>query len=392
MFVLEALVLTFLTTPLVTTLYPLHLRIRASGTTSRFINVAGSEDAVSHGQPREGDDDVCPQKTRFTVVLDKIEHLPGMMALTQLIKPADAHGTKNGIDKTATTSISPDCTWSDPKKKTRNICIDALRLIELSDRTSAVMKSSATDTLLHTDPLLGIFRMFGELHELDISTSLSIVLYNDLASSVADYAMDNASQLILLPWLPPSARTHDLNESLPATPQAAAPSSNPFDTLFGSKIDKSTSTIHSHFVRGVFSQSKTDVALFIDRGHAHGEVGSNHHIFLPFIGGPDDRLALDFVVQLCANPKITATVLRVVKKEINPDLKNPDPAYADDKAVAEAAANIQNHGLTVTSVRRLHSSTRSATHSPFARLLGSLTQCMVMPLPRHAYSQKLRTT
>jgi hypothetical protein len=354
MFVLEAVTLTFITTPLVTALYPPHLRVRTSRTGSAPTNTAGSEGAMSDTKPRERDAGDGPQKTRFTVVLDKIEHLPGMMALTQLIQPSlprDADSTNIGSGQSPTMNAS-----SELKKKSADIFIDALRLIELEDRTSAVMKSSAADTLLQTDPLLGIFRMFGELHDLDIFTSLSIVLYDDLASSVADHAMNNASQLILLPWLPPSAPTHDPNETTAVTPRAVAYTSNPFDALFGSKVDKSASALHSQFVRGVFARSKTDVALFIDRGHAPGEsrtVGSTQHIFLPFIGGPDDRLALDFVVQLCANPKITATVMRLVKKEVASSIDKPEAARSNDTAAEEAAANIRAHGLTVTSVCNL---------------------------------------
>ena len=356
MFVLEAVTLTFLTTPLVTALYPPHLRVRASSTGDTLQDVAGSESATSDSKSRGGDDEGLPQKTRFTVILDKIEHLPGMMALTQLIQPPlpnDTDSTNISSGKTSTTGILAENALPSLKKKTREIFIDALRLIELSDRTSAVMKSSAADTLLHTDPLLAIFRMFGELHDLDISTSLSIVLYDDLAYSVADHAMNNASQLILLPWIPPSAPPHEPNETSAITPRAATYTSNPFDALFGSRMDKSASAIHSHFVRGVFAQAKTDVALFIDRGHAPGEArtaGSAHHIFLPFIGGPDDRLALDFVVQLCAKAKITATVLRVVKKEVDSSFKTPEAAHLDNQAAEEAAANIRDHGLTVTSV------------------------------------------
>jgi hypothetical protein len=341
MFVLEALVLTFLTTPLVTALYPPHMRVRAPGTDDTLTAVAGAEGAISGNGPGDEDKVDRPQKTRFTVVLDKIEHLPGMMALTQLIQPLftkDADSKNIGSSKTVT-------------GKSSEIFIDALRLTELSDRPSAVMKSSVADTLLHTDPILSIFRMFGDLHDLDISTSLSIVPYDDLVHSVVDHAINNASQLILLSWLPPSASANEPNEASAVTPRAIAYTSNPFDALFGSRMDKSASAIHSHFVRGVFSQSTTDVALFIDRGHAPRgarTAGNTQHIFLPFIGGPDDRLALDFVVQLCANPKITATVVRVVKKEVN--LESPEPAHLDAKTAEEAAANIRDHGLTITSV------------------------------------------
>src|ERR1700733_14507592 len=119
MFVLEAVTLTFLTTPLVSALYPPHLRVRVSSAGETLVNVAGTEGAASDTKSREGDNDGLPQKTRFTVVLDKIEHLPGMMALTQLIQPTlpkDVHDIKTGSGKTL-----PD------PKNTPDIFIDALR-------------------------------------------------------------------------------------------------------------------------------------------------------------------------------------------------------------------------------------------------------------------------
>ena len=95
--------------------------------------------------------------------------------------------------------------------KKPEVVVDALRLIELSDRTSAAMKSSAADTLKDTDPLLGIFRVFGELNDLSVSTSLSAVPHDDLPHSVADHAARHASQLVLLPWLPPTAQKQKVN-------------------------------------------------------------------------------------------------------------------------------------------------------------------------------------
>jgi hypothetical protein len=35
--------------------------------------------------------------------------------------------------------------------------------------------------------------------------------------------------------------------------------------------------------------------------------GLDVHVFLLIIGEPDDRLALDFVIQICANPRVRMT-------------------------------------------------------------------------------------
>lgn len=302
MFVLEALTLTFLTTPLVTILYPPERRMRESGHTHRH---QGEENtSINDGAFPQKD---TPWRYRFTAVLDKLEHVPGAMALTQLILP-----TSSG--PSPVTSIVSTTDVSDLKMPT--MVVDAVRLIELSDRTSAVMKSSAADTLIHTDPLLGIFRMFGELNDLPFSTSLSVVPFDDLAYSVADHATQHASQLILLPWLLPMS--HPSAVELDAgneTPKAFKLEQNPFEALFGSaaKADQSSSANHCQFVRNVLAQCKSDVALFIDTGE---RACGSQHIFFPFFGGPDDRLALEFLVQVCLTSRVTATVARYAKRDV----------------------------------------------------------------------------
>lgn len=348
MFVLEALTLTFITTPLVTALYPPERRVIATS--------GGASPKIRDEERRDFDADkkslmneTQPWRYRFTVVLDKIEHMPCMMALTQLVCPPV-------LDFSSLTTVVSMSTASDPaplKHKMPEVSISALRLIELSDRTSAVMKSSTADTLTHTDPLLGIFRMFGELNDLPVSTSLTIVPHDDLAYNVALYAKRNASQLVLLPWLPPCVGTAETNEG--ATPRRDKFDHNPFEAIFSASRDRSTSAIHSQFVRGVFAQSETDVALFVDPGNhlntGAGTAGGSHHIFFPFFGGPDDRLALEFVVQLCANPKINATVLKMEKREIgDTQIERPISAYSESDIKADTNSLAVQHGLTSLSV------------------------------------------
>ena len=197
MFVLEALVLTFMTMPLrVTWLYPLHLHTRIAASGANFANVADDEGRrpASQSSSRNGE-----YRTRYTVVLDKLEHLPGMMALTQLIhtSPASRRRVRESLNGSVHHPLP--------------ISVQALRLIELSDRVSAVMKSSVSDTLLHVDPLLSVFRMFGQLNDVKITPSLSIVKFNDLAYSVAEHAREYDSDMIMILWLPPTHDAYDGN-------------------------------------------------------------------------------------------------------------------------------------------------------------------------------------
>ena len=370
MFVLEALVLTFMTTPLVTWLYPLHLRRRISAV-GVFEHVADDEATENRAEKNtEGD-----LKARFTVVLDKLEHVAGMMALTQLVQPhpVPLSGHKN------TSSTDPSTSLNDASAPPRIITADALRLIELSDRVSAVMKSSISDHLLRTDAVLSIFSMFGHLNGIRVTPSISVVKFDDLAYSVAEHARNHGSDMIFLPWLPP---THDIqigdghhtplsqtptqqHIALPATAGLASPppmkspvSHNPFELLFrssnfksaggtttgthhgGADVSNSVAVTHSQFVRGVFAQATTDVALFVDQTTLDSIVGSGkgieegwQHLFLPFFGGPDDRLALEFVVQTCANPRVKGTVVRMIKTD----------AAAADEGIPSIPAPVHLH-------------------------------------------------
>ncbi|KNZ71657.1 Cytochrome c oxidase polypeptide 5, mitochondrial [Termitomyces sp. J132] len=143
------------------------------------------------------------------------------------------------------------------------------------------MKSSVADSLLCTDPLLAVFKMFGQLNALPITPAITIVPYDDLSYSVIEHAGNHDSDMIMLPWLPPSitpptvthpssavAQDGQLSSPQPVTPKASV-ITNPFDLLFKTSTspttEKPSSTIHSQFVRGVFAQARTDVALFVDR-------------------------------------------------------------------------------------------------------------------------------
>ncbi|KAF8581038.1 hypothetical protein K439DRAFT_1393155 [Ramaria rubella] len=348
MFVLEALFLTFMTTPVVVHLYPPKYRKRA-------MAAGPNLDEFGHRMREKGgntsdlsttDHGYDGWKMRFTVVLDRMEHLSSIMTVAQLFRPftVDSQSHKASTRRSSCGS-SPMPSEASTAEITPTLpIIDALRLIELSDRTSAVMKSNVAESLIHTDPLLNAFRTFSELNDVSVSTSLSVVPFDALAPKVVEHARDNKSHLILVSWLPHTvplthAPSHhnggEPHTHPPATISAGPRATNPFDILFNFGIaEESSSTTHSQFVRGIFAQSNVDVALFIDRGRAGPAHFGKQRIFLPFFGGPDDRLALATVIQLCGNPRTSAKIVRVTKNHspLNIDApKTPELAYTPDK-------------------------------------------------------------
>ena len=243
----------------------------------------------------------------------------------------------------------------------------ALRLIELTDRPSDVMKSSAADVLLQTDPLLAIFRTFSELNGLSMSAALSMVPSDALASSVGEHVRAAGAQLVLVPWIPSAQATPEItaDTSGPSNdaPAVVVADRSPFDALF--RTERATSLVHSHFVRGVFAQAGTNVALLIGRAPL-GSVREESHLFLPFFGGPDDRLALDFVVQLCANPRVRATVVRITKRDVQAELAVPEAAHPGslaskdkDTGMSKLDADVQANLTTVVSARSVRTHSRT---------------------------------
>jgi len=300
MFVFMALLLTFITTPLTLYLYPPRYRDHGGMALER---------APTSGTGATSDEFM---RSKFAVVLDDMEQLPSAMTLTQLLQPHSAglNVAERSLTEKSTQFETSAFSYSRNKY---NISVDVLRLIELTERTSAVLRSQSTDTLTRNDPVLSVFRTFGRLNRFSVSAFLSVINYDEFSTYVANHAREFGSQAVVIPW-PFAPHTTEVS----AGHHLGLPY-NPFDSLFSkaSGIDDAASlVVRSQFVRKVFASSPSDVALFIDRGLSTDSGSTIYpHVFLPFSGGPDDRLALSFVIQLCMNDAISATVVRMHRLE-----------------------------------------------------------------------------
>lgn len=347
MFVLEALLLTMATTPMTLWLYPMKYRARVTVTGQAFSNVEGE---AADKQQITSQSSHKTFMGRFTVVLDKMENLPALMTLTQLLRAPYSHRGRASDDQRASTSSHT----SYYEREESTVVIDALRLIELTDRTSALMRSSITEELIDTDPLINVFRTFGEINDIPVTASLSVLTHDAFSNGVAEHATARASDLIIVSWAP-AFKSHEAQANL----MVSATSTNPFDAFFKSSGENSTSYVHSHFLRKVFSDAEADVALYVDRGRNTAPSGGMgyQHIILPFFGGPDDRLALRFAIQLCANDNVTATIIRITKTDPSmaggPDMPAPVHTTEDGGEAAALAAALRENNLTVQSVRAL---------------------------------------
>ncbi|KAJ6613548.1 hypothetical protein B0H10DRAFT_2191867 [Mycena sp. CBHHK59/15] len=102
----------------------------------------------------------------------------------------------------------------------------------------------------------------------------------------------------------------------------------------------------------------TDVALFVDRGL--GAAGVGQQLFLSFVGGPDDRLALTFLVQLCANPGVVATVVWINKTEAGADNNEMEKEGATSSLIPRGAGGTTH--LTIAAADTVYGPQNTQTH------------------------------
>jgi hypothetical protein len=411
MFVFMAVVLTVITTPLTLWVYParFHQRVRfmsatGGGQQDGKGGGGGGDEHMEDGGGRNVHGEAVPggvrtYTSRILVVLQKMEHLAAIMFLTQLFElPLSNYhtgGTADIGDRRAQAPpvltlptlteerIEKDVDWegsnsdvghapsASPPQATaptstlpETLTIEALRLVELTGRTSSVMQSIETDSLVNTDDLLQLFKQYGSLRGFQVKPRASVAELDGFPQSVSDHAERGEVQLVVLPWTTPasgasgavmdeqaSIGAHHLGGSSggqgmtttgmnPAEMGGNAPTSpNPFDRIFGP--DTNASPFYSVFLRRVMSEARRDTAIFVDRGfHAGDSVvgggdaqmysGGHHHqrLFLPFFGGADDRLALGLVVQMCRQSSVCATVIRfdTTVRPVQGDMPTMPPA------------------------------------------------------------------
>ncbi|KAK4699712.1 hypothetical protein P7C70_g6544, partial [Phenoliferia sp. Uapishka_3] len=328
-FVLEALLLTFTSTPLTLLFYPSHLRQSSLEAASPSTHSIAADDSPTSVVNRT--------RSQITIVLERLENLGAVMIFTKLVaSPPNLSRSENSAAISSPLEKGGSSSSEGPAESEETpLAINVVRLVELTDRTSAVMQASETDDTVRADPLSSLYATFASINGVPIASNrLSVVLRPLYADHIAKQARENASDLIVVPWTLSKVDSEGLVASI-CTPSLRISSfrfrttdvllttiavPNPFETFFDRAVGgKDTNPAYASFVRDVFAESSTDVGIFLDRGTTAPPprtLPGQHHVFLPFFGGADDRAALEFVIQLVKrNAGISATVVQIKRVE-----------------------------------------------------------------------------
>lgn len=361
---------TFATTPVVKSLYPPWYQKKLASWKRGEIDWDGNC-LLPDGDKDQGGGQGKAFKINKMTMLLRLDSLPSLLTFINLLggecegSTPKAHKAK--FDPAEEKSDSSRSLTSNTPAR-RPVEVDGLRIMQLTQRTSTVMTVSEVDEFTDRDPVLNVFRTFGRLNHLAISTGISVAPEDSFAEVLTTRAADRGSELLLVPWSETGAVTD------PQDPQSI------------STENRFTSTVHNQFISKVLALSSCSTAILVDRGFGGVDkaltrttslhslrsphktanlepptapvADPSHHIFFPYFGGDDDKLALRFVLQLCENPNVTATVVHIVFRK-DARINVPEISIPPSVATAPGARRDLPRGLSMSNVPTVAKGTES---------------------------------
>ncbi|RMY75386.1 hypothetical protein D0862_13938 [Hortaea werneckii] len=320
-FVVMALVTTFSTTPLTALLYPpWYQRKLESWKRGEIDWQTGLPllDGTSDG------DGVSVQKLESTkmqslLIYLRLDGMPTLLALVSLFgSRADSHSTPKKHPALERECPATEATPAMLSESKRPIQVHGVRLVELTERGSSVMKVTEVDEYSFFDPVLNAFRVLGQIYNLAVSGEVAVIPESTYAETLVNKAMEESSNLLLLPW----SETGSISESQTISSDSVQNklASDAYAGFISQALELAQCNI-AVFINNDFSgtlkqrpsalkRSMSALSLRSHREHSTAvKIDRSHHIFLPFLGGPDGRVALRLVLQLAENAEVTATIV-----------------------------------------------------------------------------------
>lgn len=315
-FVVMALVTTFATTPLTLALYPPWYQKKLAAWKRGEIDWDGNRLIHEDTQDDNPEEKSEMHETRNVLVYLRLDSLSSVLNFVSLIRG----------DKASRTVRMAHPRTEDGKETAQHtpliekpLRVHALRIFELNERLSSVMKESEVEDYSSKDPVINAFRTFGQLSHIAVSGEVQIIPEENYAETLNASATDRGSDLVLLPW-----------SNIGAVGEA------PHSSFLDTTSDSFGSASHNQFVRQFLITAPCNAAVLVDKHYKENNaerllsprrinnavstlstqhpsamptVDQCYHILFPFVGGPDDHFALRFILRLARNTNVTATVL-----------------------------------------------------------------------------------
>ncbi|KAL4930143.1 Kha1p [Aspergillus undulatus] len=322
-FVVMALITTFATTPLTTYIYPKWYQDKAERWRKGEIDWDGNP-----LQPDEWSDSVTAakeqlqsHKVRRLLVYLRLDGLSSICTLAALLGPSQPPTPIVHPDKaqnTRSSELAAEESAATDKEKDTSLKVHGIRLMELTDRDSSVMKVSDIEEHSLWDPVINTFRAFGQWHDISIMAGVSVVPEHSFADTVLGMAREDTSDLLLVPWSETGALSE--HQGGLGMDEGSRFANGPYTGFVSNILSESSYNVGVLIERSTYTRNakaRPTVQRTVSARSIASAVWSSptatrsHHIVLPFFGGDDDRYALHFVLQLAQNDQVTATILHI---------------------------------------------------------------------------------
>ncbi|ETS02514.1 Sodium/hydrogen exchanger family protein [Trichoderma reesei RUT C-30] len=312
-FVVMALLTTFLTTPAVSFLYPPWYQKKIAawkrGEIDWDTGAPITQVTVTPGT------DTSTQRVRRLLVYLRLDNMPALLNLLSLFGSSHAAETPSGTSEGGSKRSYEDVVKGPVRAH-------GLRLLELTDRDSSVMTVAQVDEYTRHDPVVNIFRSVGQLHNIAASGEVAIMPEDRFADALVSRSSNMGSDLLLMPW----TETGSMGDA------QIISSADVEDRLASNYLSFVKSVLRSidHNVGIFFTRSRDDVKTGKKEGQEQARlrrqysydvsrrefptaplVPRTHNIFFVYFGGRDDNFALRLVLQLLERERVTATIINV---------------------------------------------------------------------------------
>lgn len=333
-------------------------------------------------------------QVRRMLVYLRLDSLPSLFTFISLLAGDRATvSTKVHRSKYTELSTVPEGESSDgttTPSPERRFEVHGVRILELTERTSSVMQNSELDD--YRDPVVNAFRTFAQLNNVAVTGDVSIVPEDSYAESLTSQASDHSADLVLIPW----------NDGETSADSGLLP-------------DSLSSGVQDAFVQKALETATCNTAVFYNRGfggptpsqepklartlsnlslRSHHEpavapiIDRSHHIFFPFFGGNDDRVALRFMLQLAQNSNVTATIVHFSSPIQSSSSKIPEVTTSE-----APSSTIPGNSSKLTIHERIDTETMYATAAKDTGLLHTLRDSLSSALTsRIVFVDVLTTT
>ncbi|OIW24363.1 putative K(+)/H(+) antiporter protein [Coniochaeta ligniaria NRRL 30616] len=312
MFVVMALVTTVSTTPLTKLLYPPWYQQKVERWRRGEIDWDGNPTGSSADSTNESVEKLNATQIRRLLVYLRLDSLPSLFTFITLLGAETSHAAQEAAAASATEDTV--------HIRKRPLEVHGLRIIELTERTSSVMQVTEGEEYYSAhDPVVNAFRTFSQLHDVAAAGRVAVVPVDSYPETLMSQAADVSSDFALIPWSEYGSVTED--QSVPYAINASERFKSGTHLDFIQKtLARATQTCNTGiFINNGFGGvvkthelRRTRSAMSVRSAALESAVlpvtDKSHHVFFPFFGGVDDRVALRFVLQLAKNPVVTLTI------------------------------------------------------------------------------------